>query len=835
MFKSQSQKTVLLEVTPGRFTRFLLRKKKWCGIQVKRDLLSFVTIARIPRWDNTLGTTLLTRECVHTSPATASLASSVVQAGTTARTATATGVDATTAAELCRCSVRTASTTCARSSEEGFGVDATKATQLSVSVVRSSPTATALSPYVIALGSTARVDGTGSDEDTTTAAVLCRCRVRTASTTCARSSEEAFGVDATKATQLGVSVVRSSPTATTLSPYVISLGSTARVDGTGSDKDTTTAAELCRCRVRTASTTCARSSEEAFGVDATKATQLGVSVVRSSPTATTLSPYVIALGSTACVDGTGSGEDTTTAAELCRCRVRTASTTCARSSKEAFGVDATKATQLGVSVVRSSPTATTLSPYVIAFGSTARVDCTGSREDTTTAAELCRCSVRTACTTCARSSEEGFGVDATKATQLGVSVVHSSPAATTLSPYVIALVSTARVDGTGSGEDTTTAAELCRCSVQTACTTCARSSEEGFWLDATKATQLGVSVVHSSPAATTLSPYVIALVSTARVDGTGSGEDTTTAAELCRCSVRTACTTCARSSEEGFWLDATKATQLGVSVVRSSPTATTLSPYVIALGSTARVDGTCSGEDTTTAAELCRCSVRTACTTCARSSEEGFGVDATKATQLGVSVVHSSPAATTLSPYVIALVSTARVDGTGSGEDTTTAAELCRCSVRTACTTCARSSEEGFWLDATKATQLGVSVVRSSPTATTLSPYVIALGSTARVDGTCSGEDTTTAAELCRCSVRTASTTCARSSEEGFGVDATKATQLGVSVIRSVNAITDRSFFSFAAFKKVVLVFLVGFWFKRKEKDLFNLTAKIYETVFEIL
>ena len=641
MLKSQSQKTVLLEVTPARLIRFLLRKKKRCGIQVKRDLLSFVTTARSPRRDNTLGTTLLTRECVHTSPATASLASSVVQAGTTARTVTATGVDATTAAELCRCSVRTASTTCARSSEEGFGVDATKATQLSVSVVRSSPTATTLSPYVIALGSTARVGGTGSGDDTTTAAELCRCSVRTASTTCTRSSEEGFGVDATKATQLGVSVVHRSPAATTLSPYVIALGSTARVGGTGSGDDTTTAAELCRCSVRTASTTCTRSSEEGFGVDATKATQLGVSVVHRSPAATTLSPYVIALGSTARVGGTGSGDDTTTAAELCRCSVRTASTTCTRSSEEGFGVDATKATQLGVSVVHRSPAATTLSPYVIALGSTARVGGTGSGDDTTTAAELCPWSVQTASTTCARSSEEGFGVDATKATQLGVSVVHRSPAATTLSPYVIALGSTARVGGTGSGDDTTTAAELCRCSVRTASTTCTRSSEEGFGVDATKATQLGVSVVHSSATATTLSPYVIALGSTARVGGTGSGDDTTTAAELCRCSVRTASTTCTRSSEEGFGVDATKATQLGVSVVHRSPAATTLSPYVIALGSTARVGGTGSGDDTTTAAELCRCSVRTASTTCTRSSEEGFGVDATKATQLGVSVIRS--------------------------------------------------------------------------------------------------------------------------------------------------------------------------------------------------
>ena len=641
MLKSQSQKTVLLEVTPARLIRFLLRKKKRCGIQVKRDLLSFVTTARSPRRDNTLGTTLLTRECVHTSPATASLASSVVQAGTTARTVTATGVDATTAAELCRCSVRTASTTCARSSEEGFGVDATKATQLRVSVVRSSPAATTLNPYVIALGSTARVGGTGSGDDTTTAAELCRCSVRTASTTCARSSEEGFGVDATKATQLGVSVVHSSATATTLSPYVIALGSTARVDGTASADDTTTAAELCRCSVRTASTTCTRSSEEGFGVDATKATQLGVSVVHSSPAATTLSPYVIALGSTARVDGTASADDTTTAAELCRCSVRTASTTCTRSSEEGFGVDATKATQLGVSVVHSSPAATTLSPYVIALGSTARVDGTASADDTTTAAELCPWSVQTASTTCARSSEEGFGVDATKATQLGVSVVHSSPAATTLSPYVIALGSTARVGGTGSGDDTTTAAELCPWSVQTASTTCARSSEEGFGVDATKATQLGVSVVHSSPAATTVSPYVIALGSTARVGGTGSGDDTTTAAELCPWSVQTASTTCARSSEEGFGVDATKATQLGVSVVHSSPAATTLSPYVIALGSTARVGGTGSGDDTTTAAELCPWSVQTASTTCARSSEEGFGVDATKATQLGVSVIRS--------------------------------------------------------------------------------------------------------------------------------------------------------------------------------------------------
>ena len=405
-------------------------------------------------------------------------------------------------------------------------------------------------------------------------------------------------------------------------------------------------------------------------------------------------------------------------------------------------------------------------------------------------------------------------MDATKATQSGVSVVHSSPAATTLSLYVIASGSTARVDGTGSGEDMTLAAELCPWSVRTASTTCTRSSEEGFGVDATKATQSGVSVVQSS-STTTLSPYVIALGSTARVDCTGSGEDMATAAELCPWSVRTASTTCTRSSEEGFGVDATKATQSGVSVVRSSST-TTLSPYVIALGSTARVDGTGSGEDTTTAAELCRCSVRTASTTCTRSSEEGFGVDATKATQSGVSVVQSS-STTTLSPYVIALGSTARIDGTGSGEDTTTAAELCRCSVRTASTTCTRSSEEGFGVDATKATQLGVSVVRSSPT-TTVSPCVIPLGSTARVYGAGFGEDATTAAELRANIVHTASTTCSRSSKAGFGVNMAGAAQLGLSMVRNFIAISDRSFFSFAALKKVVLIFLVGFCFKKKRK-----------------
>ena len=122
------------------------------------DLLSFVTIARSPRRDNTLGTTLLTCECVNISPSTASLYSSVVQPGTTARTVTVSGVDATTAAELCRCSVHHSPTTCLGSAVAGFGVYAAEAAQLS--------------PYVVPLGSTARVDGTGSGEDMTLAAQL---------------------------------------------------------------------------------------------------------------------------------------------------------------------------------------------------------------------------------------------------------------------------------------------------------------------------------------------------------------------------------------------------------------------------------------------------------------------------------------------------------------------------------------------------------------------------------------------------------------------------------------------------------------------------------------
>ena len=122
------------------------------------DLLSFVTIARSPRRDNTLGTTLLTCECVNISPSTASLYSSVVQASTTAQTVTVSGVDATTAAELCRCSVHHSPTTCLGSAVAGFGVYAAKAAQLS--------------PYVVPLGSTARVHGTGSGEDMTLAAQL---------------------------------------------------------------------------------------------------------------------------------------------------------------------------------------------------------------------------------------------------------------------------------------------------------------------------------------------------------------------------------------------------------------------------------------------------------------------------------------------------------------------------------------------------------------------------------------------------------------------------------------------------------------------------------------
>ena len=127
------------------------------------------------------------------------MSSSVVQASTTARTVTVSGVDATTAAELCRCSVHHSPTTCLGSAVAGYGVYAAKAAQLS--------------PYVIPLGSTARVGGTASGEDTTLAA------------------------------QLGLSVVLSSST-TTVSPYVIPLGSTARVGGTGFGEDTTSAAQL---------------------------------------------------------------------------------------------------------------------------------------------------------------------------------------------------------------------------------------------------------------------------------------------------------------------------------------------------------------------------------------------------------------------------------------------------------------------------------------------------------------------------------------------------------------------------------------------------------------
>ena len=87
-----------------------------------------------------------------------------------------------------------------------------------------------------------------------------------------------------------------------------------------------------------------------------------------------------------------------------------------------------------------------------------------------------------------------------------------------------------------------------------------------------------------------------------------------------------------------------------------------MSPYVISSGSTARVDGTGSGEDVTTTAELCRFSVHHSPTTCLGSAVAGFGVYAAKAAQL--------------SPYVIPLGSTARVHGTGSAEDTTLAAQL---------------------------------------------------------------------------------------------------------------------------------------------------------------
>ena len=99
-----------------------------------------------------------------------------------------------------------------------------------------------------------------------------------------------------------------------------------------------------------------------------------------------------------------------------------------------------------------------------------------------------------------------------------------------------------------------------------------------------------------------------------------------------------------------------------------------------------------------------------------------------------------------------------------------------------------------------------------------MSPYVISSGSTARVGGTGSGEDATTTAELGANGVHTVSTTSARSSPEGSGVDAAMAAQLGSFAVRNFVAITHRSFFSFASFRKVVPFFLVGFWLKKKRK-----------------